>query len=232
MKQNETSLNSQENKNLSDIDGIGDAHFSANINTALREDAFELDDETKVQLIQKHFKDIMQILGLDLTDDSLVGTPKRVAKMYVKEVFKGLNPKNKPHITLFENKYKYDEMVLVKDISFHSMCEHHFLPFFGKAHVAYIPKDKVVGLSKINRLVQFFAQRPQVQERLTIQIADDIREILKTEDVAVLIEAKHLCVAARGVADSQSLTITERFRGKFNCDDRKNQFLSAIKGRE
>jgi len=170
----------------------------------------------------------MQILGLDLTDDSLKGTPMRVAKMYVKEVFGGLNPKNKPVVTLFDNNYKYDEVVMIKDITFYTMCEHHFIPFFGKAHVAYIPKDKVAGLSKVNRLVQFFARRPQVQERLTIQIAKEISEQFHTEDVAVAIEANHLCVAARGVEDTTSSTVTTYFLGKFATEAYKMQFLSSL----
>jgi len=210
------------------FDEIGDNHISTSTDTPLREDAFELDDDTKVKLIAKQFKEIMLILGLDLSDGSLKGTPMRVAKMYVKEVFGGLNPKNKPVITLFENNYKYDEVVMIKDITFYTMCEHHFIPFFGKAHVAYIPKDKVAGLSKVNRLVQFFARRPQVQERLTMQIAREISVQFHTEDVAVAIEATHLCVAARGVEDTTSSTITTNFLGKFAEDAYKLQFLSSL----
>lgn len=244
MRLNETLWNMPDNfknrkdKNTTNIfqhpsnDELGENHVGTSSETPLREDAFKLDDDTKVELIQKHFKEIMLILGLDLDDDSLKGTPKRVAKMYVKEVFKGLNPKHKPSITLFENKYKFDEMVAVRDITFYTMCEHHFLPFFGKAHVAYIPKDKVAGLSKINRLVEFYAQRPQVQERLTIQIANEIREAFQTEDVAVLLEAKHLCVAARGIEDVHSETVTAKYYGKFNQGDLKKQFLQFINKKE
>jgi len=210
-------------------DEIGDNHISTSTDTPLREDAFELDDDTKVELITKHFREIMQIMGLDLTDDSLKGTPKRVAHMYVKEVFSGLNPKNKPKVTLFNNNYQYDEVVMVRDITFYTMCEHHFIPFFGKAHVAYIPHDKVAGLSKVNRLVQFFARRPQVQERLTMQIAKEISEQFHTADVAVAIEASHLCVAARGVEDTTSSTVTTNFMGKFAEDEYKLQFLGSLK---
>jgi GTP cyclohydrolase I len=205
---------------------IGDS-----LETPLREDAFALDDQTKIELIQKHFREIMLILGLDICDDSLKGTPKRVAKMFVNEIFSGLNPEKKPKITLFENKYKFDEIVMVRDITFYSTCEHHFLPFFGKAHIAYLPKDKVPGLSKINRLVQFYAKRPQVQERLTMQIANDLRNILETDDVAVYIEAKHLCVAARGIQDVHSDTVTSKYYGKFNHEDYKKQFLSFTEQR-
>lgn len=207
---------------------LGDQHIGTSTDTPLREDAFELDDDTKVGLIEKHFKDIMLILGLDLDDESLKGTPHRVAKMYVKEIFSGLNPKSKPKITLFENKYHYKDMVLVKDISFHTTCEHHFVPFFGKAHVAYIPNDKVAGLSKINRLVDFLSRRPQVQERLTRQIADEIKELFHTEDVAVLLEANHLCVASRGVRDTGSSTLTTCFTGKFNDESYKRNFLFTL----
>ena len=228
MKQNETTSGTPGN-NFDNSDEIGDNHISASKDTPLREDAFELDDDTKIELIQKHFKEIMLILGLDLSDDSLKGTPKRVAKMYVKETFKGLNPKNKPSVTLFDNKYKYNEMVMVRDITFFTVCEHHFVPFFGKAHVAYIPKGKVAGLSKINRLVQFYARRPQVQERLTTQIANEIREVFDTEDVAVWMEARHLCVASRGIEDTGSTTITSIFHGKLNAEEYKNQFLAAVK---
>ncbi|RYG40525.1 MAG: GTP cyclohydrolase I FolE [Chitinophagaceae bacterium] len=231
MKQNEITSGMQENKH-EPCDEIGDNHISDSKDTPLREDAFALDDDTKIELIQKHFREIMFILGLDLTDDSLMGTPKRVAKMFVKETFSGLDPKNKPAITLFENKYKYNEMVMVRDITFYTVCEHHFVPFFGKAHVAYIPKGKVAGLSKINRLVQFFARRPQVQERLTTQIANEIRNVFDTEDVAVWLEAKHLCVASRGIEDTGSTTITSAFHGKLNCDEYKNQFLTAVRASE
>jgi len=229
MKQNETSWNTDNEDEPCGPNALGEQEVSGNAETPLREDAFVLDDDTKVELIQKHFKEIMQILGLDLTDCSLRGTPKRVAKMYVKEVFSGLNAKNKPHITLFDNNYQFDDMVAVRDINFYSMCEHHFLPFFGKAHVAYIPKEKVAGLSKINRLVQFHARKPQVQERLTIQIANEIRDVFHTDDVAVVLEANHLCVAARGVEDASSITTTSRFLGKFNEEEWKQRFLNMAR---
>ena len=213
---------------LHTIDELGDNHMSSSINTPLRVDAFEKDDELKIELIAKHFKEIMHILGLDLNDDSLKGTPQRVAKMYVNEIFSGLNPDNRPETKLFENKFKFNELLVEKDISFYSNCEHHFVPFFGKAHVAYIPNDKVVGLSKINRIVQYYASRPQVQERLTIQIGNDLKEALQTESIAVIIEAKHLCVASRGIKDNSSTTTTSFYSGKFNDDNLKNEFLTLI----
>ena len=216
------------NSNHHDHDDFGDNHVLTSLLTPLRADAFKIDDETKIELITKHFKEIMQILGLDLSDDSLAGTPKRVAKMYVNEIFSGLNPKNKPEITLIENKYKFNEMVMVRNINFYTVCEHHFMPFFGNAHVAYMPNGKVAGLSKINRIVDFYAKRPQVQERLTVQIADEIRTAFGSEDVAVVIEAKHLCVAARGVHDIHSDTVTSKYFGKFNHEDLRNQFLKFL----
>jgi GTP cyclohydrolase I len=208
------------------IDEIGDNHVMTSAETPLREDAFELDDDLKIELIEEKFRDIMNILGLDLTDDSLKGTPRRVAKMYVKEIFSGLNPQNKPKIALFENKYHYKEMLVEKDITFYSNCEHHFVPIIGKAHVAYISNGKVIGLSKINRIVQYFAKRPQVQERLTIQIANYLKETLQTEDVAVIIDAHHLCVSSRGIQDITSSTITSSFNGKFNNEQTRNEFLA------
>jgi len=210
------------------IDVIGDDHISTSINTPLRPDAFEKDDDLKIELISKHFREIMQILGLDLTDDSLQGTPLRVAKMYVKEVFSGLNPDNRPDIKLFENKYKYNEMLVEKDITFHSNCEHHFVPIVGKSHVAYISSGKVIGLSKINRIVQYYAKRPQVQERLTVQIAKDLMETLETEDIAVVIDAEHMCVQMRGVEDTQSSTVTSYYSGKFENLDVRREFLTYI----
>ena len=211
------------------IDVIGDNHVMTSIDTPLREDAFKLDDELKIELIEEKFRDIMNILGLDLNDDSLSGTPHRVAKMYVKEIFSGLNPENKPKIALFENKYKYSEMLVEKNITFYSNCEHHFVPIIGKAHVAYISNGKVIGLSKLNRIVQHFAKRPQVQERLTIQIANEIKEIMQTEDVAVLIDAHHLCVSSRGVQDINSSTVTSSYGGKFLNEQTRNEFLQHIK---
>jgi len=211
------------------IEEINDDHFSSNPNTPIRIDAFDLDDDLKIELISKKFKDIMDILGLDLTDDSLKDTPNRVAKMYVKEIFSGLNPANKPKIALFENKYKYEEMVLEKNITFYSNCEHHFVPIIGKAHVAYISNGTVIGLSKLNRVVEYFAKRPQVQERLTMQIAAELKKILNTEDVAVVIDAKHLCVSMRGVKDESSATVTATYSGKFKNEDVKKEFLSYLK---
>lgn len=211
-----------------ELDEMGEDHVASSYNTPLRPDAFELDDDEKINRIEKHFREIMTILGLDLKDDSLNGTPRRVAKMYVKEVFSGLNPKNRPHARLFENKYKYDQMLVEKDITFYSHCEHHFVPIFGKAHVAYFSSGKVIGLSKINRIVQYFAKRPQVQERLTVQIAKELQRVLKTEDVGVVIDATHLCVASRGVGDTNSKTGTAHFAGKFQDENIKREFLNYI----
>ncbi|TNE78655.1 MAG: GTP cyclohydrolase I FolE [Bacteroidetes bacterium] len=224
MKLKETSLNIPVNN----IELIGDEHLSFSPDTPLREDAFEMDDQLKIELIAKHFKEIMHVLGLDLTDDSLKGTPERVAKMYVKEIFSGLNPENKPKATLFENKYQYNEMLVEKDIQFYSNCEHHFVPIIGKAHVAYISSGQVVGLSKINRIVQYYAKRPQVQERMTIQIANELKEALKTDDVAVVINAAHLCVSSRGVQDVSSTTITSEFSGKFKEEATKQEFFKYL----
>jgi len=227
MRPKEIMLNTQPISNLA-IEDIGDDHVASSYETPLRDDAFEIDDDTKVDKIEVHFREIMQILGLDLTDDSLKGSPRRVAKMYVKEVFSGLNPKNKPKATLFENKYNYDEMIVEKDITFYSHCEHHFVPIFGKVHVAYMSSGKVIGLSKINRIVQYFAKRPQVQERLTIQIAKELQQVLKTEHVAVVIDATHLCVSSRGVGDTNSRTGTAHFAGKFKDQSIKNEFLNYV----
>ncbi len=207
---------------------IEDSPAERSKNTPLRDDAFELDDESKIKKIEWHFQEIMETLGLDLTDDSLKNTPLRVAKMYVNEVFSGLNPKNKPHVTLFDNKYDYNQMLVEKDIKVHSYCEHHFVPILGKAHVAYISNGHVIGLSKINRIVDHFARRPQVQERLTEQIAEELMQVLKTEDVAVLVEAEHMCVAMRGIKDHGSSTTTSSFHGKFLDKDFKNEFLTYI----
>lgn len=194
----------------------------------LRENAFELSDSEKISKIEYHFSEIMETLGLDLEDDSLKGTPKRVAKMFVKEIFSGLNPKNKPDISLFENKYGYKKMLVEKDITLYSNCEHHFVPIIGKVHVAYIPGTQVIGLSKINRLVQYYAKRPQVQERLTMQIAEALKEVLQHDDVAVVIKADHLCVASRGIKDTNSQTVTAVYSGQFEKDSVKPEFLSYI----
>jgi GTP cyclohydrolase IA len=210
------------------IEDAGDEHFSASIETPLRSDAFVLNDEEKIKIISHHFREIMHTMGLDLKDDSLKGTPQRVAKMYVKEIFSGLDPKNKPQIAVFENKYKYNEILVEKNITLFSNCEHHFVPIIGKAHVAYIPDKNVIGLSKINRIVQYYAKRPQVQERLTQQIADELKQVLGTEDVAVIIDAVHLCVSARGVKDTNSSTITTHFSGKFSEEHSRSAFLELV----
>ena len=227
MKPNEILLNTTDNDTLL-IDLIGDEHISTSVDTPLRDDAFDLSDNEKIARIEHHFREIMLTLGLDLNDDSLNGTPKRVAKMYVKEIFSGLNPDNKPKIALFENKYKYKEMLVEKDITFYSNCEHHFVPIIGKAHVAYIANGSVIGLSKINRIVQYFAKRPQVQERLTVQIANELKRALGTDDVAVVIDAVHLCVSSRGVEDINSKTVTSHFSGKFAEDATKSEFFTYL----
>ena len=210
------------------IDEMGDEHVSTSIDTPLRADAFELSDEDKIEQIALHFGQIMDILGLDRTDDSLQGTPRRVAKMYVKEIFSGLNPANFPDIKLFENKYKYQQMLVEKNILFYSNCEHHFVPIIGKAHVAYISSGKVIGLSKLNRIVQYYAKRPQVQERLTNQIAEDLKQILGTDDVAVIIDAKHLCVSSRGIKDDTSSTTTVYYGGRFNSLEKISELQNYI----
>jgi GTP cyclohydrolase I len=213
---------------LNEIDELGDMHIATSVDTPLRDDAFDLNDNEKIELIQDKFREIMEVLGLDLTDDSLRGTPYRVAKMYVKEIFSGLNPANKPDVKLFDNKYQYNEMLVEKNITFYSNCEHHFVPIIGTAHVAYISNGKVIGLSKLNRIVQYFAKRPQVQERLTMQIASELKQILQTEDVAVLIDAKHLCVSSRGIEDVNSSTVTAEYSGAFQNPDKRNEFLKYV----
>jgi GTP cyclohydrolase I len=210
------------------IDEIGDAHLFTSLETPLKSDAFLLDDQTKIKLIEEKFAQIMDILGLDLEDDSLKGTPHRVAKMYVKEIFRGLNPANAPKIALFKNKYRYQEMLVERDITLYSNCEHHFVPIVGKVHVAYISSGKVIGLSKINRVVEFFAKRPQVQERLTVQISSYLSEILETPDVAVVVDARHLCVSSRGVEDTSSSTLTASYLGKFKEAETRDEFLRHI----
>ncbi|AKQ44630.1 GTP cyclohydrolase [Rufibacter radiotolerans] len=204
-------------------------HVAGSLDTPLRPDAFDLTDEQKIDGIAHHFTEIMQLLGLDLEDDSLKGTPRRVAKMYVKEIFDGLNPKNRPVARLFENKYGYRQMLIERDITLYSSCEHHFVPIIGKAHVAYIPNEHVIGLSKLNRIVQYYGRRPQVQERLTRQIAQELRDVLKSDNVAVLIEADHLCVMSRGVNDVSSSTITSEYSGLFEQDGYRLEFLQAIR---
>ena len=209
-------------------DEIGDDHIMTSVETPLHDGAFDLNDDEKIHKIAFHFREIMHTLGLDLTDDSLKGTPNRVAKMYVKEIFSGLNPANKPKVALFDNKYQYNDMLVEKDITFFSNCEHHFVPIIGKAHVAYMSSGKVIGLSKLNRLVQYYAKRPQVQERLTMQIAKELRLALGTEDIAVLIDAKHLCVSSRGVQDVNSSTVTAYYGGQFKDEARKIEFLKYL----
>jgi len=232
MKQNETLLNTllvdNNNKILFTDEEIGDDHIMTSIDTPMVAGAFDMSDDEKIAQIEYHFRQIMETLGLDLTDDSLNGTPKRVAKMYVKEIFSGLDPKNMPKIALFDNKYQYNEMLVEKNITFYSNCEHHFVPIFGKAHVAYIANGQVIGLSKLNRIVQHFAKRPQVQERLTMQIAKELQKILGTDDVAVMIDAKHLCVSSRGVKDDTSTTITSFYGGKFSEEATKAEFLKYL----
>ena len=207
---------------------IGDEHIASSVETPLRADAFERSDEEKKRLIEGHFREIMTILGLDLNDDSLNGTPQRVAKMHVEEIFSGLNPKNKPKAKLFENKFRYNEMLVEKDITFYSNCEHHFVPIIGKAHVGYISSGEVIGLSKINRIVQYYAKRPQVQERMTMQIAEDLKNTLNTDSVGVVIDATHLCVSSRGVGDTNSTTGTAHFSGKFKEEHTRAEFLNII----
>jgi GTP cyclohydrolase I len=212
--------------NLEDI--LGDEHVYTSLSTPLRKDAFDMSDEQKMAHIAYHFEQIMHTMGLDLTDDSLSGTPKRVAKMYIKEVFSGLNPANKPKIALFDNKYRYNEMLVEKNITVKSFCEHHFVPITGVAHVAYISSGKVIGLSKINRIVEYFAKRPQVQERLTVQIAEELRIMLETDDVAVVLDARHMCVSMRGVEDDNSSTVTSSYHGKFKEISVKNEFFKYL----
>lgn len=209
-------------------DFMGDEHIATSADTPMRQDAFDMDDAAKMAIIEKHFAQIMQTLGLDLTDDSLMGTPHRVAKMYVKEIFHGLNPANKPKMSVFDNKFKYGQMLVEKNIGLNSTCEHHFLPIVGKAHVAYISSGKVIGLSKINRIVDYFARRPQVQERLTVQIANELRKVLQTEDVAVVIDARHMCVSSRGIQDEGSATVTAEYSGKFLDTKVKEEFLAYV----
>jgi len=225
MKQNGTSSNILLDNQ---VEEIGDQHFLTSLETPMRDDAFRLDEDLKMELIAEHFKSIMEILGLDLNDDSLKGTPERVAKMYVREIFSGLNPENKPSVTLFENKYRYDQMLVEKDITVFSNYEHHFVPIHGKAHVAYISSGKVIGLSKLNRIVQYYCRRPQVQERLTVQIANELMQVLETPDVAVLIDAKHMCVSMRGIEDHASSTVTSYYGGKFAQEETKQEFLRYL----
>lgn len=215
-------------KTLKTYEEFGDNHISGSTETPLRPDAFELSDIEKIALIKKDVEHIMHTLGLDLTDDSLKGTPNRVAKMFVQEIFSGLHPDRKPKASTFDNKYKYQEMLVEKNIILYSTCEHHLLPIVGKAHIAYISNGTVVGLSKMNRIVDYYAKRPQVQERLTMQIVRELQEVLETEDVACVIDAKHLCVNSRGIRDVDSSTITSEFGGAFKNPNTRREFLDYI----
>ena len=222
-------MNAVSQINKEHIELTGDNHISSNVDTPLLKNAFEKSDEEKISKIQTHFSNIMEELGLDLSDDSLSGTPYRFAKMYVKELFYGLNPKNRPKLSTFENKYGYNKMLIEQNINIDSSCEHHFLPIVGQAHIGYIPKKKVIGLSKINRLVDYYAHRPQVQERLCIQILKDLQETLETEDVIIVINAKHMCVSSRGIKDKSSFTTTIEFGGCFEELEYRNSFLDSLK---
>ncbi|WP_298239141.1 GTP cyclohydrolase I FolE [uncultured Algibacter sp.] len=215
--------------NLEDFDSLGNEHIGTSENTPMRGDAFKLNNDEKIDIIKDDVRHIMETLGLDLSDDSLNGTPNRVAKMFVNEIFGGLNPNKKPNASTFENKYKYGEMLVEKNITVYSTCEHHLLPIVGKAHIAYISNGTVVGLSKMNRIVDYFAKRPQVQERLTIQIVRELQEVLDTKDVACVIDAKHLCVNSRGIRDIESSTVTSEFGGKFKDMGTRREFLDYIK---
>jgi len=210
------------------IEEIGDDHLYTGIETPMKPNAFAISDEEKKKKITSLFAEIMDVMGLDLTDDSLKGTPNRVAKMYIDEIFSGLNPANKPKIALFDNKYQYNQMLVEKNITFYSNCEHHFVPIIGKAHVAYISSGKVIGLSKLNRIVQYYAKRPQVQERLTNQIAEELKTALQTENIAVIIDAKHLCVSSRGIKDDTSATVTSYFGGVFNTPEKIAELQNAL----
>jgi GTP cyclohydrolase I len=216
-------------KQIKDIEAMGNDHVGSSSDTPLRPDAFDLSDIEKISLIKKDIENILKTLGMDLTDDSLTGTPTRVAKMFVQEIFYGLHPDNRPKASTFKNKYKYGEMLVEKNITLYSTCEHHLLPIVGKAHIAYISSGTVVGLSKMNRIVDYYAKRPQVQERLNIQIVKELQDILKTKDVACVIDAKHLCVNSRGIRDIDSSTVTSEFGGKFKEIEVRREFLDYIK---
>ena len=211
------------------IDKFDDDHLSASLTTPIRDDAFDMSDQEKISLIRDNVEKILYTIGMDLNDDSIKGTPDRVAKMFVNEIFSGLNPKNKPKSSTFENKYKYGEILIEKNITLYSTCEHHLLPIYGKAHVGYISNGNVVGLSKMNRIVDYFSRRPQVQERLTLQIVEELQKVLNTKDVACVIDAKHMCVNSRGINDISSSTITSEFGGKFKSKQTKREFLDFLK---
>jgi len=219
----------QTTTNSFSIDDIGDDHLFTGLKTPMKADAFKLSDTEKKERIAILFEEIRAVMGLYLTDDSLKGTPKRVAKMYIDEIYSGLNPKNKPKVALFDNKYQYNQMLVEKDITFYSNCEHHFVPIIGKAHISYISAGKVIGVSKLNRIVHYYAQRPQVQERLTNQIAEELKGILGTEDVAVIIDAKHLCVSSRGIKDDASATLTAFYGGIFNTSAKIAELQNYLK---
>ena len=220
-------MNDTFEKEIFDI--IGDNHQATSAETPLRADAFVKSDSEKMVSIENHFFKIMEEMGLDMTDDSLKGTPFRVAKMFVQEIFSGLNPANKPKIAVFENSYNYDKMLVEADISFNSTCEHHFLPIIGKAHIGYVSSGKVIGLSKLNRIVDYYSRRPQVQERLIMQIFNELKSVLDTEDVIVVMEAKHLCVSSRGINDESSFTSTIQYGGVFDEKENRNDFFNLIK---
>ena len=219
-------LNSKMNEER--IDEIGENHVATSAENPIRPDAFDISDQEKIAKIEESVKDILHTLGMDLTDDSIQGTPKRVAKAFINEMFMGLNPKNKPTASTFDNNYNYGEMLVEKNIVVYSTCEHHLLPIIGRAHVAYISGGKVIGLSKMNRIVEYFAKRPQVQERLTMQIVQAMQEALGTQDVACVIDAKHLCVNSRGIKDIESSTVTSEFGGKFKEKETKKEFLQYL----
>lgn len=212
------------------IEIIGDNHIISSVETPLRPDAFEKSDKEKIKNIQHYFEKIMEELGLDLSDESLSGTPYRFAKMYVKELFYGLNPNNKPKLSVFDNKYGYNKMLVEQNITIDSACEHHFLPITGYAHIGYVPANKVIGLSKINRLVDYYAHRPQVQERLSLQILRSLQEVLETEDVIVVVNAKHLCVSSRGIKDKNSFTTTVEYGGCFKEETVRGDFFKMVGG--
>ena len=220
-------MNSTIEKELFEM--IGDNHQMTSADTPLRVDAFEKSDKEKMATIENHFYQIMEEMGLDMTDDSLRGTPHRVAKMFIQEIFSGLNPANKPKISVFDNSYHYDKMLVEADISFNSTCEHHFLPIIGKAHIGYVSSGKVIGLSKLNRIVDYYSRRPQVQERLIMQIFNELKSVLDTDSVIIVMEAKHLCVSSRGIKDESSFTSTIQYGGIFNKKENRNDFFSLMK---
>ena len=219
-------MNNQIEKELFEL--LGDEHQMTSAETPLRPDAFDKSDDEKMATIEKHFYIIMEEMGLDMTDDSLRGTPHRVAKMFIQEIFSGLNPANKPKISVFENSYHYDKMLIEANISFNSTCEHHFLPIIGKAHIGYVSNGKVIGLSKLNRIVDYYARRPQVQERMIMQIFNELKTVLNTEDVIVVVEAEHLCVSSRGIKDSSSYTSTIQYGGIFDEKENRNDFFNLL----